>query len=310
MQWIKKGLIFCSNGNYKWNITHAQTPIAKITDNNIIRIYYASRDLQNKSRISYIEVEAENPTNIVCFNDGPVLELGKIGTFDDSGMMPTCVIQINNKFYLYYIGWNIRNSVPYHNSIGLAISQDDGKTFLRFSDGPIIDRTYKEPYFSGTAYILKEKNTFKMWYLSCIKWELVNDKQEPFYHIKYAESEDGINWKRDGKVAIELKENEGGIASASVCMIGSLYYLWYSYRGIKEYRTNKKGSYKIGLATSKDGLVWERKDNEVGITLSEEGWDSQMMAYPNVIRYKNKLYMFYNGNGFGKTGFGYAVLEE
>ena len=50
-----------------------------------------------------------------------------------------------------------------------------------------------------------------------------------------------------------------------------------------------------------DGL-----DDQAGITLSDEGWDSFMLAYPDVVDVGGHRYMFYNGNGFGQTGFGFA----
>jgi hypothetical protein len=34
-----------------------------------------------------------------------------------------------------------------------------------------------------------------------------------------------------------------------------------------------------------------------------------MIAYPYVYEYGGRKYMVYNGNGFGKSGFGFAVLD-
>jgi hypothetical protein len=150
-----------------------------------------------------------------------------------------------------------------------------------------------------------------MWYLSGLEWKIHAGNPEPYYHIKYAESTDGIHWKREGRVCVDFKTpNEGGIARPSVLKDGKTYRMWYSYRGGIDYRTNRSHSYRIGYAESQDGLEWVRKDDEVGITISEGGWDSEMIAYPFVIDINDRRYMFYNGNGFGKSGIGYAVLEE
>lgn len=312
MSWIKKGLIFNTLSNYDWSKSHAQVPVVYKFSETTWRIYYATRTEKFQSVISFIDVEAGKPENILYVNNEPILNLGKLGCFDDSGVMPTSIIQIGNKLYLYYIGWTTRQSVPYHNSVGLAISSDKGFTFQRLFEGPIITTSHLEPYFTGTCYVFKENNNlFKAWYLSCTKWEIINGKPEPFYNIKYATSNDGINWNRNGLVAINYSnENEGGIVSASVIKKDNEYFMWYGYRMSKDYRTDRNASYKIGLARSLDSINWKREDENVGINLSVDGWDSEMMSYPNVIEFNNHLYMFYNGNGFGQSGFGYALWED
>ena len=303
--WEKMGFIFNVEGNKLWNKTHAQVPVVDILDDRL-RIYYSTRNFSGQSLISYIDVNKDNPKDIIYVHDQPILDFGKPGTFDDCGLMPTSIITKGNKKYLYYIGWTTKNSVPFHNSIGLAISDDFGLTFQKFSEGPIITTNYIEPYFSGTAFVIEDGGNFKMWYLSCIKWIECDNKLEPIYHIKYAESKDGINWVQTGKVAVELEHDEGGIASATVIKDG-IYKMWYSYRKSIDYRDNPLNSYKIGYAESLDGTEWKRKDELAGIHLSESGWDSEMIAYPYVISLGLKKILFYNGNGFGKTGFGYAV---
>jgi len=150
-----------------------------------------------------------------------------------------------------------------------------------------------------------------MWYLSCVKWEAYDGKPEPYYHMKYAESQDGINWNRQGIVCIDFKSSdEAGIVSPSLMKENGDYRMWYSYRGVKDYRTSKEHSYRIGYAESFDGIDWTRKDEVVGIDVSQNGWDSVMVAYPCVYEHKGRKYMLYNGDGFGRSGFGYAVLEE
>ncbi len=224
MSWVKKGLVYTPNQKYDWNQSHAQVPVVDVISDKIWRIYYATRDKNNISRTSFIDVEAGKPENIIYEHSSPILELGRLGTFDDCGIMPTCIINSGKgtEKYLYYIGWTKRGSVPYQNSIGIAVTNDD-ISFKKLFEGPILTSTPTEPYFCGTAYVLRE-NSYKMWYLSCIKWQIIEGKPEPFYNIKYAESEDGISWKRDGKVAIELKdENEGGLASATIVNENDLY---------------------------------------------------------------------------------------
>ena len=127
-------------------------------------------------------------------------------------------------------------------------------------------------------------------------------KPEHRYHIKYAESLDGLNWKRNALVAIDFSnEQEYAISRPTVIEDTDRWRMWYSFRG---------QSYRIGYAESADGRQWKRLDYLVGIDVSVTGWDSEMIEYPFVFDHAGQRYMLYNGNGYGKTGFGLAILEH
>lgn len=306
MNWNKKDLIFCVDGKLDWNKSHAQVPVVDVLADRL-RVYYATRNINGISTISFIETEKNNPSKVLYVHDKELLPRGKPGTFDDSGLMPTCIINVGNKKFLYYIGWTKKVNVPYQNSIGLAIS-DDGINFNKAFEGPVFTTNQYEPYFNGTAWIMQINGIFKAWYLSCIRWEEIEGRQEPFYNIKYAESLDGIFWQQKGITAIGLLPGEGGLASPTIILNGDKYLMWFSYRSASNYRNSIHSSYKIGYAESTDGINWVRKDHKSGITVSREGWDSEMICYPYIIN-NNGYQMFYNGNGFGRSGFGYATLE-
>lgn len=310
MVWRKKGLIFNVNGEFSWNKSYAQCPVIDKIDGKVWRIYYSTRNDLGQSQISFIEVEAGFPENILYKHDKYLFDFGKPGTFDDSGLMPSSIVTVGDIKYLYYIGWTPKVTVAYENSIGLAISRDGGITFEKAFPGSIMPPLPNEPYFTGTSYVIKEQNLWRMYYLSCTEWQDRNSILEPRYHIKYAESSDGINWNREGKVAIDFKsDDEGGIVSSSVIKIKNEYHMWYAYRRSFDYRNNFENSYRIGYATSNDGCNWFRKDSEMNIDVSESGWDSEMVSYPNVIEHEGRLIMVYNGNKFGKSGFGYAEFK-
>jgi hypothetical protein len=311
VKWVKRGLVYKPGGQFNWNKSHAQLPVVDSSEAARWRIYFATRDEHSRSSISYIEVESERPENILYEHDHPVLPFGELGSFDESGLMPLCVVNQPGKKYLYYAGWSLKKTVPYQNAIGLAVSTDEGKSFTKLAAGPLFDTRLHEPYFTGTADVLVDNGLWRVWYQSCTKWQLLQGKPEPFYHLKYAESADGINWERKGVVAIDYRdETEGGISRASVIKSDGIYRMWYSYRGSEDYRSNKQKSYRIGYAESLNGIQWTRRDEQAGIDVSDAGWDSEMIAYPCVIRGKTCDYLFYNGNGFGQQGFGYAVSAE
>lgn len=297
------------DGRYDWSVSHAQVPKADTISEEAVRIYFGTRDKEIRTVTSFIEVEADNPQHILYVHDRPVLGLGKLGCFDDSGAMPACIVNHDGMKYLYYTGWSRRGTVPYHLSIGLAVSEDGGRSFERLFEGPIIDRSSREPYACAQPCVLKQDNKWRMWYLSFTHWEVIEGKPEPFYHVKYAESSDGIDWTRTGLVCIGYNENTDALANPKVWVEEGRYKMLYAFRKAAGYRTNKEASYRLGYAESEDGIDWVRKDEEVGLDRSEEGWDSEMIAYADLYTHNGDVILLYNGNGFGKSGFGYAVLE-
>jgi len=302
MKWIKKGLIVRSMGKQDWMITHAWVPFADRIGEDLYRIYFASRNSQNMSQIGYVELDIKSPEKILYTSEKPVLELGPLGTFDDSAVIPSWIVGHDGKKYLYYIGWMQGERVPYYASLGLAVSSDGGESFSKFSPAPILPKNAIDPYLTASACVLIENGIWRMWYLSGLRWEIVNGIPKSYYRIKYAESRDGINWDRRGIVCIDFQyEGENRIARPCVIKEGSLYRMWYCYAIEK---------YKIGYAESEDGIVWQRKDDEVGIDVSSSGWDSEMIEYPFVFEHKGRKYMLYNGNNYGEMGIGYAVCEE
>jgi hypothetical protein len=310
LRWIKQGRIFKPDGSSGWMNHHACVPIADKVSDEVLRIYFGPRDMQGRTTTTFIEVEADDPRNVLYVHDRPVLGLGKLGAFDDSGAMPSCIVNYEGRKYLYYIGWNRGVTVPYRNSVGLAVSEDGGLTFERVFEGPVVDRTREEPYFCASPWVMVDEGVWKLWYASSTGWMVVDGHPEPLYKIKYAQSEDGTNWIRENLTCIDYSFE--GEANARPCVVkeNALYRMWYCYRGSRGYRTDKEQSYRLGYAESEDGVDWTRKDGAVGIERSEEGWDSVMMEYPFVYAHRGRKHLLYNGNGFGESGFGYAVLDE
>jgi predicted GH43/DUF377 family glycosyl hydrolase len=300
-RWKRLGLIFDPMEKIP-GITHAAVPVASVLNASTYRIYFSGRDSQNRSLPFFFDLNM-NDLSVGNTCREAILPLGSLGTFDDSGVMPSCIVEVEKKYYMYYIGWNLGVTVPFRNSIGRAVSAD-GINFKKEFDGPVLDRNETEPHFSASCCVRYENGEWKMWYLNGVKWELENDRPKHFYHIKYAESANGIHWKRNGIVAIDFKNKlEYAISVPRVWKNENNYVMWYSYRGSEASR-----NYKIGFAESHDAINWTRKDELVN--LPHDQWDNEMQCYPCVFNYKDKLYMLYNGNGYGKTGIGIAMLEN
>jgi len=298
--WRKLGLIFCPSGEEPWMQSHAAVPIAESLGGHLFRVYFSSRDASNRSFTGSLVIDIREPDRILDLSRSPVLSPGELGGFDDSGAMATWLVSHQERSFLYFQGWNLGVTVPFRNSIGLATGT--GGTFTRYCRGPIVDRSMHEPHFCATPCVLPGEDVWRMWYLSCTEWRMQEGRPQHRYHIKYAESHDGINWRRDGVVAIDFSgSDEYAISRPSVLRDPDRWRMWYSFRG---------PSYRIGYAESPDGIKWERRDGEAGIDVSPSGWDSEMIEYPFVFDHEGQRYMLYNGNGYSRTGFGLAVWES
>ncbi len=310
MRWFKKGHIFKPTGKLSWSRTHAQVPFALPMNDNIIRIFYSTRDANSCSSVSFIDVDAVDPSKIIYEHNEPVLSKGIPGSFDDSGTMPSWFLYHNGTLFMYYTGWNRSESASYRLSIGLAISNDNGKSFQRMFKGPILDRSPFDPVWVGQPCVILENDMWKMWYLSCEKIEIINNRPEPFYNVKYATSSDGINWIRENITCIDFDFGEiDAIGRPCVYFENGIYKMYHSNRKAIGYREEKSAGYSIGYSESLDGIHWRRLDDKSGIKKSDEGWDSQMIEYCTTYRTKEHRYLIYNGNGFGASGFGYAIQK-
>jgi hypothetical protein len=308
--WEKQGVLFRTDGQHDWMHSHACVPTALALPDGRIRIYFAPRNKDNQSIPTFIDVDAQNPSRVLRLHDRPILELGELGTFDDDGIMPCSVVRLDeDTVYLYYVGWNPTVSVPYRNAIGVAISRDGGTTFERIYQGPIVDRNPREPFFTASPCVRREEDTWHMWYASGTGFVVVNDQPEPLYVIKYASSDDGLDWRRNNVTCIPPSHDEKANARPTVVYEDGRYRMWFCHRGSRGFRDGPD-SYRIGYAESEDAVHWTRDDAAAGITPSEDGWDSLMQTYPNVLSLNGRKILFYNGNGFGRTGIGYALWNE
>lgn len=298
MIWEKIGHIYSPENVHPWMHSHASNSVACHLVGDMFRVYFSTRDEHNVSSIGYIDVEMVPPFKVLTVADEPVLATGELGTFDDNGVSLSCITNVGGRTLLYYLGWNLGVTVPWRNSIGLAIFNRENEKFEKFSKAPLLDRCDVDPYSISYPFVLKDGNLYRMWYGSNLAWG--REQKDMKHVIKYAESNDGIVWQRAGQIVFGFK-NSSEYAMSRPCVIkedGS-YKMWYSYRG---------QSYRIGYAESRDGITWNRLDEETGIDVSSDGWDSEMICYPFVFDHRGQRYMLYNGNGYGRTGFGIARL--
>jgi hypothetical protein len=272
-----------------------------------IRIFFSSCDDSGIARPGFVDVATADPTRMISAHSQPLMDIGVPGTFDENGVLATSVLRMpSGRLLMYYVGFELGTRIRYRLLSGLAISKDDGVTFLRHSEVPILERRREDLYFRGGPYVLHENDRFRMWYVGGSHWLDIEGKSMPEYRIKYLESADGMRWAGSGRLVLDITEqDEHGFGRPWVLPTSEGgYEMFYSVRR-KSLR-----AYRMGYAVSNDGLAWLRRDGDMGLDVTPGSFDSHAIMYAAPIRVKGKMYCYYNGNDFGRDGFAVAVRDD
>lgn len=318
MKWIKRGKIFDPIQHKLPNncLQFSQSPQALVFD-DFIRIYFSTRavdPVNNKylSHIAFVDMK-KNLQDIIRTSTDTVIPLGDLGCFDEHGIFPMSVMRHGNAVYGYTCGWNRRTSVSVDTAIGLAISHDNGLTFQRIGNGPVLAASLHEPYLVGDGFVKVINGIFHMWYIFGTGWKKFSPESMPdrTYKIGHATSNDGIEWTKEEARSI-IPDRIGADESQAlptVISIGQRHHMFFCYRESFDFRQTKGRGYRIGHAWSDDLLNWTRDDKNPQLEGSPGEWDSDMQCYPHVFECDGKVFLLYNGNEFGRYGFGLAELE-
>jgi ribosomal protein S18 acetylase RimI-like enzyme len=316
MKWEKIGKIFDPSEHPLGEgfVGFAQSPQALVFD-GFVRIYFSSRkkDPQNDKFLSHIAFVDMDKTlrSVLGVSKHPVIPLGGLGCFDEHGIFPMNVLRHGKNIYGYTCGWNRKVSVSVDTAIGFAESHDQGLTFQKNGDGPILASSLHEPFLVGDPFVSVYDHLFHMWYIYGTEWKRRAQQENPerIYKIAHATSLDGINWHREGRQIISDNFPEESQALPTVIAFNGTYHMFFCYRQSFDFRENRNRAYRIGYAYSFDLLHWTRDDAEGGIEGTERSWDADMLCYPHVFRCDDKICLLYNGNEFGRHGFGLAELQ-
>jgi hypothetical protein len=305
MRWEKLGRVHVARGERPWQHARAYLPTSLALDSGRIRVFVAFLDADSVGRLGFVDVAADDPTQVLDVSADPALDVGAPGMFDDSGVNPLSAFRHEGRIWLYYAGWQRSRAVPYLLFTGLAHSDDGGASFTRHSRIPVLDRTEAEPTLRSGAFVCpRAGGGFRAWYVTGEGWTESQGKLRPTYAMRYAESDDGIRWPDAGTPCLTpTAPDEYGFGRPYVDTDGDTLRMWYSIR------SHSRG-YRLGYAESADGIEWNRMDDRVGIDVSSEGWDSEMIHCGWVQGAEDATYLFYNGNGYGATGFGVAALSS
>lgn len=304
--WQKKGLVYADEIP---GFTFASHPCVYHLKDDEFLLAFTRRDEKQHSNIFLTRAHVANGNVTLTCEPRLALTPGAPGTFDCDGAASMCMVEDGGQIYLYYGSWqNLPAKGMWIAESGRVRVNLEKMVCEREFEGPVFGRCIDEPLWGTGPCLMKEGNQWHVWYVSLDRWEPQSDGTfKHFYNLKHRYSDDGIQWNRGRTTCIDFaNELECSIACPSVLHEpGKPYQMWYSFReqpGINTYR--------IGYAESQDGIEWTRLDNLAGIDVSPTGWDSEMICYGHVFKHKDYTYMLYNGNAYGKTGFGLAVLKD
>ena len=317
MRWTRLGRIFDPTQHRlpAGCVQYAQSPQALVFD-DFVRIYFSTRarDAGGKflSHVAFVDMRKDF-REVMQVAQRPVIALGALGSFDEHGIFPMNVLRVGSEVWGYTTGWNRRVSVSVDTAIGLAISRDNGLSFERIGDGPVLAQSLHEPCLVGDGFVKQISGSFHMWYIFGTGWKRYAPDAAPdrTYKIGHATSSDGIAWSKEEArqiVADRLGPDESQ-ALPTVMQRGDRWHMFFCYRPSFDFRSNPQRGYRIGHAWSDDLLNWIRDDNDPRLDMEQGAWDSEMQCYPHVFECDGRVYLLYNGNQFGRLGFGLAVLE-
>lgn len=299
MSWRRLGAVFAPSGEHWWSRSHASLPIPVHVTGDTFRFFYSTREADKRSHVGWVDIAVSDTPHVLGVAERPVISPGEDGTFDDSGISIGCVTRDQDTYHLYYMGWNLGVRSPWRNSIGVARSASLDGPFERLP-GPILDRSPEDPYTLTYPCVLKTgPRQWRMWYGSNLAPNL---SEEMLRHaIKAGYSADGLRWERDGSIAVGLTApQEHVIVKPSVVQIDGLYLMTFATRGTR---------YKLGAAWSRDAVHWGRIDEIMKLDRTKPDWDFDMVCYPALFMHRDRLWLAYNGNAYGATGFGLAVWD-
>jgi hypothetical protein len=302
LRWEKLGLVFRPTQDTGWVASHATAPLPMPLDGSRYRVFFSGRDAANRSHIGWFDIDLDDPGRGVRGSDRPLAGPGPLGGFDGYGLYASSAVRLGPSLRLYTIGWNPGAEPPmFYSAIGVLESNDMGETVAWRSAVPVLDRGVHDPFSVTGPWVLLEDGVWRMWYVSAARWERTATAPKSFYHVKYAESDDGLTWRRDGTVAIDFAApDETNIGRPCVLRRAGGYEAWFGY--------SRKQGYRMGYGRSADGKSFDRNIADPPVVEpSSAFFETETVCHPAVITHRDRRFMFYNGNQFGKDGVALAV---
>jgi len=291
-----------------------QSPKAILIDSKI-RIYYTVRCISAsgfpESNIYFSEFTID--FELLMINESnPILKLGNLGEFNEHGNAYFFPFIDGSVYYGLFSGLSRRDNTGIETAIGISISDNNMISFEKIGPGPLISTSINQPMLIGNPFLFKYNDLYYVYYIYGERWienAELDGKHSRVYKIGIKKGHSLINLRETYNNVINdiLGENE---CQATPCVFekNGLFHMIFCYRNYNNFRNNKNKSYKLGYAFSNDLLNWKREDKKLKINFFGD-WISEMNCYPSILNINNNIYLFCNGNEFGKHAFGIYKLN-
>lgn len=301
--WTKLGRLYvpAASGRHPKLATHAANPLPVHLQGDVYRVFYSGRDDTNRSSVGAVDIDIVR-REVVTDHHHPFFEHGPAGSFFADGVSIGNCYEAGGVRYMLFMGWQAPAGGHWRGDIGRLVVDPD-LTLRLDGAGPFMGGDATDPISLSYPWVLRSGvRGFDMWYGSTRTWDAGNG--EMLHTLRHARSDDGHQWTRTGgEVPYALGHAQAFSRPTVVRNERGDLDMWFSYR------SGSGESYRIGYARSDDGIHWTLDLNSAGISISDNGWDAEMIEYPYVFDHRGQRYMLYNGNGYGRTGFGLAVLN-
>lgn len=298
-RWKKLGRIYTPRPLHDKLQTHAANPLPVHLNGDLFRVFFSARDSDNRSSVGFVDIDIASH-EIVRVCDRPAFVHGPDGSYYSHGVSIGNWYEAGGRRYILFMGWHIPEDGHWRGEIGRLRLADDFSLTLD-GESPFIGLSADDPISLSYPWVMPDPSGgYHMWYGSTQTWDAGNN--EMLHVIRHAHSDDGHCWRADRHtVPFSL-----GVAQAfsrpTVVKDEAGYRMWFSCR------SGTGQTYRIGHAMSDDARDWTMRPPAIDV--SAEGWDSEMIEYPYVFDHAGHRFMLYNGNGYGKSGFGLAIAER
>jgi predicted GH43/DUF377 family glycosyl hydrolase len=199
-----------------WDSTVVSMPYI-VKDGSTYMMWYHGSD-GTTLRIGH--ATSQDGINWTKFSDNPVLDVGSLGSWEDTHVTFPYVIKDGDEYRMWYIGYhgNVQN-------IGYA-SSTDGTNWTKYADNPVLVQGANNEWDDtsvSSPQVFNISGTLRMWYSG------YNGNN---WCIGTATSSDGLSWTRYANNPVLSPEGNGWEAHDVMLPVvlynGSTYRMWYT----------------------------------------------------------------------------------